>query len=179
MAEEKKRVKLSFWIKLVLAPILMFVFAYALVPLYDVLCEVTGFNGKTGVIEEELVYEVDSNRRINVSFFASTSPGFLVDFKPKEYEIEVVPGQFYTTSYIARNNTDKVVVGQAVPSVAPTDAAARFKKLECFCFTRQVFQPHETVEMAVRFVIEPALDKRIQDVSLSYNFFSLDNKTSN
>jgi len=88
--------------------------------------------------------------------------------------MDVVPGNFYTTSYIAKNNTDFEVIGQAVPSVAPTDAALYFKKLECFCFTRQVFKPHEEVEMTLRFVIEPEMDANIQDVSLSYNFFKLD-----
>jgi cytochrome c oxidase assembly protein subunit 11 len=77
-------------------------------------------------------------------------------------------------SYIAKNNTDEEVIGQAVPSVAPTDAAVHFKKLECFCFTRQVFKPHEEVELTLRFVIEPEMDVDIQDVSLSYNFFKLE-----
>ena len=171
---ERRKITKGFWIKLIAAPILMFGFAFAMVPLYDVLCEITGFNGTTGTVDSEQQYEVDENRLVEVSFFASTMPGFPVQFGPKVISMDVVPGKFYTTSYIAKNNTDFEVIGQAVPSVAPTDAALYFKKLECFCFTRQVFKPHEEVEMTLRFVIEPEMDVNIQDVSLSYNFFKLD-----
>ena len=171
---ERRKITKGFWVKLIAAPILMFGFAFAMVPLYDVLCEITGFNGTTGTVDSELQYEVDENRLVEVSFFASTMPGFPVQFGPKVTSMDVVPGKFYTTTYIAKNNTDFEVIGQAVPSVAPTDAALYFKKLECFCFTRQVFKPHEEVEMTLRFVIEPEMDVNIQDVSLSYNFFKLD-----
>jgi len=170
----RRKITKGFWIKLIAAPILMFGFAFAMVPLYDVLCEITGFNGTTGTVDSEQQYEVDENRLVEVSFFASTMPGFPVQFGPKVNSMDVVPGKFYTMSYIAKNNTDEEVIGQAVPSVAPTDAAVHFKKLECFCFTRQVFKPHEEVEMTLRFVIEPEMDVDIQDVSLSYNFFKLE-----
>ncbi len=170
---QRKKISRKFWIKLISAPILMFFFAYALVPIYEVLCEITGFNGKTGVVETEKHYVVDEKRLVKVSFFASTMAGFPVQFGSKVASMEVVPGKFYTTSYIAKNNTDQVIVGQAIPSVAPSDAAIHFKKLECFCFTNQTFQPHEEVEMSLRFVIEPDISEHIKDVSLSYNFFKL------
>lgn len=169
-----REVKRSFWVKLVGAPIAMFLFAYALVPLYDVLCEITGFNGTTGKINQESTFVVDENRKVNVNFFAATMPGFPVQFYPKDVSMDVVPGKFYSTSYIAKNNSGKEIIGQAVPSVAPTDAAANFRKLECFCFNKQVFKPGEEVEMPIRFVIEPGMDKNIKDVSLSYNFFKLE-----
>ena len=153
----------------------MLLFAvFVMPPIYEVLCDITGFNGTTGRVDKEEQYEVDQHRLVEVSFFASTMPGFPVQFGPKVASMEVVPGKFYTTSYIAKNNTDNEIVGQAVPSVAPSDAALHFKKLECFCFMRQVFKPHEEVEMTLRFVIEPEMDEDIQDVSLSYNFFKLD-----
>lgn len=170
---QQRKITKRFWIKLVSAPILMFAFAYAMVPLYDVLCDITGFNGTTGRVEAEQQYAVDEQRIVEVSFFAMTMGGFPVQFGPKVNSMKVVPGKFYTASYIARNNTDETIIGQAIPSVAPTDAAIHFKKLECFCFDRQVFKPHEEVEMTVRFVVEPELDERIQDISLSYNFFKL------
>ncbi len=171
---EQRKITKGFWVKLISAPILMFAFAYAMVPIYDVLCEITGFNGTTGRVETEQQYTVDEQRTVEVSFFAMTMGGFPVQFGPKVDSMQIVPGKFYTTSYIAKNNTDKTIIGQAVPSVAPTDGALHFKKLECFCFNRQVFKPHEEVEMTLRFVVEPELDKRIKDISLSYNFFKLD-----
>ena len=152
----------------------MFFFAYAMVPLYDVLCDITGFNGKTGRVETEKQYQVNEERLVSVSFFAATTPGFPVQFAPKVSSMEVIPGKFYTTSYIAKNTTDEIIYGQAIPSVAPTDAALHFKKLECLCFVKQAFQPNEEVEMTLRFVIEPEMDEWIKDVSLSYNFYKLD-----
>lgn len=176
MAENRKITK-KFWITIFLIPILMLIFAIFVMPsLYDVLCNITGFNGKTGRVDKEYSYQVDERRLIEVSFFASTMAEFPVQVAPKVKSMKVVPGGFYNTSYIAKNNTDYEVIGQAVPSVAPTDAALYFKKLECFCFNRQVFKPHEEVEMQLRFVIEPDLEKDIKDVSLSYNFFRLENK---
>lgn len=168
-----RKITKGFWIKLVSAPILMFFFAYALVPIYDVLCEITGFNGTTGRLSNEIQYSIDENHQVEVSFFASTAPGFAVDFAPKVASMMVVPGKFYSSSYIAKNNTDQTIIGQAIPSVAPTEAAAHFKKLECFCFNKQVFKPNEEIELPLRFVVQPGLDKRIQDISLSYNFFTL------
>ena len=165
----------KFWVVIFATPILMFIFAiFIMPPLYNILCDITGFNGKTGRVDKEYNYQINEERLIEVSFFASTMAGFPVQFEPKLKSMKVVPGKFYTTSYIAKNNTDYEVIGQAVPSVAPTDAALYFKKLECFCFNRQVFKPHEEVEMQLRFVIEPDLKKDIQDDSLSYNFFKLE-----
>lgn len=173
-APAPKKISKRFWVKLISAPILMFVFAYALVPIYDVICDVTGFNGKTGRVQDEANYQADPKRKpINISFFAATMAGFPVQFAPEVKAMEVIPGKFYTTNYIATNNTDEVVVGQATPSVAPTDAAAHFKKIECFCFTKQIFKPGETVKMALRFVVEPELNHNIRDISLSYNFFRI------
>jgi Cytochrome oxidase assembly factor len=172
--ERNNKITRGFWIKLVSAPILMFFFAYAMVPIYDVFCEITGFNGTTGRVDSEQQYVVDENRKVEVGFFAMTMGGFPVQFGPKVSSMEIIPGKFYTASYIAKNNTDETVIGQAIPSVAPTDAALYFKKLECFCFNRQVFKPHEEVEMTLRFVVEPEMDERIKDISLSYNFFKLE-----
>ena len=98
---ERKKITKGFWIKLVSIPILMFFFAFALVPIYEVLCEITGFNGTTGRVEAEQQYQVNEERLVTVSFFASTMPGFPVQFGPKVNSIEVVPGKFYTVSYVA------------------------------------------------------------------------------
>ena len=172
---KRNKIKTSFWVKLISAPIFMFVFAIVLMPpIYDVFCEITGFNGTTGRVDASQQYTAADDRKIEVSFFAMTMGGFPVQFNPKVHSMEVVPGKFYTTSYIAKNNTNQTIIGQAVPSLAPTEAALHFKKLECFCFNRQEFKPQEELEMTLRFVVEPELDERIQDVSLSYNFFKLE-----
>ena len=171
----QKRVGKSFWVKLVFIPVAMFGFAFALVPLYNILCDVTGFNGRTtnSSYQNVSTYEVDESRTITVDFAAAVAPGFPVNFKPQFSQMEVIPGKVYTMIYLAENRSNEIVVGQAVPSVAPSQAAIHFKKLECFCFTRQEFKAKEPVEMPVRFVVEPALDKNVQNVTLSYNFFRI------
>ena len=171
---QEKKITKSFWLKLFIAPILMFAFAFALVPIYDVLCELTGFNGTSGRIYNEVQYDINEKRLVNIDFFAMTMPGFSVKFYPKIKSMNINPGKFYTASYIAENNTNTTIIGQAVPSVAPNDAARHFKKLECFCFNKQVFKPQQKIEMTLRFVIEPELDERIKDISLSYNFFKIE-----
>ncbi len=171
----RQKVSRSFWIKLGLVPIGMFAFAFALVPLYSVLCDVTGLNGKTNGVSFDPVteYEVDQNRKVKVDFLAATAAGFPVKFYPKIKNMEVIPGKMYTIKYIAENRSDTVITGQAVPSIAPGVAAQFFKKIECFCFTKQTFQPKDPMEMPVSFIVEPALDKSIANITLSYNFFRI------
>ena len=172
----KQPIAKSFWIKLVCAPVLMFGFAFALVPLYDILCDITGFNGRTtneSYQEVRSSYEIDESRLVSVTFSAVVASGFPVNFRPEVTSMEVIPGKVYTMNYLAENRSDNVVVGQATPSIAPYQAATHFKKLECFCFTRQEFASKEPVEMPVRFVVEPSLDKNVQNVTLSYNFFRI------
>ena len=172
----KQQIAKSFWIKLVLAPILMFGFAFALVPLYDILCDITGFNGRTtdeSYQEVRNSYEIDESRLVSITFSAAVAPGFPISFKPEVNSMEVVPGKVYTMNYLAENRSDDVIVGQATPSVAPYQAATHFKKLECFCFTRQEFAAKQPVEMPVRFVVEPSLDENVHNLTLSYNFFRI------
>jgi cytochrome c oxidase assembly protein subunit 11 len=176
--DEKRTVSKYFWLKLLMVPIGMFGFAFALIPLYDVLCDVTGLNGQLGNSQVDyskvVNYAVDENRHVTVDFTSAISTGFPINFYPKTKKMEVIPGKMYTVEYIAENRSNEVIVGQAVPSIAPGVAALHFKKLECFCFSKQVFQPKKPVVMAVRFVIEPDLDKSIHNITLSYNFFKID-----
>lgn len=172
----KEPIAKSFWVKLVCVPVLMFGFAFALVPLYDILCDITGFNGRTtneSYQEVRSSYEIDESRLVSVTFSAAVAAGFPVSFRPEVARMEVIPGKVYTMNYLAENRSNDVVIGQATPSIAPYQAATHFKKLECFCFTRQEFAAKQPVEMPVRFVVEPSLDKNVHNVTLSYNFFRI------
>ena len=173
---KRQVIKSSFWLKLVSVPILMFGFAFVMIPLYDVLCEVTGLNGRTSAIEREAGFAPDDKRSVNIGFLAYVGNGFPVNFKPEINQIKVIPGKFYTINYIAENTSDEVIVGRAIPSVAPGKAAIHFKKLECFCFEEQTFLPKEVAVMPVRFVIDPELSESVFDISLSYQFFRVNNK---
>ena len=164
--------------RLGISAVLMFGFGFAMVPLYDVFCDITGINGKTGRIEQEaaLSQEVDEARLVTVEFLATVNSELPWEFKPMIRKIKVHPGEVTEVNYFARNKTDRVVAGQAIPSLAPGLAAKYFNKTECFCFTRQTLQPGESKEMPLRFVIDPQLPEEIRTVSLSYTFFPAENE---
>lgn len=153
----------------------MFGFGYALVPLYDVLCDITGLNGKTGVVQAaDVVEPVDTSRLVTVQFTGTVNSRLPWAFTPTQRELRVHPGQIYEASFEARNLTDRAVVGQAVPSVAPLQAATYFNKTECFCFTQQTLQAGETRTMPLRFVLDRDLPPGVTTVTLSYTFFRVD-----
>lgn len=161
--------------KIVLIPVLMFGFGFALVPLYDVFCDITGLNGKTGRIEvSELDEQVDSSRVIEVRFLANTGSGLPWSFEPVVKKMLVHPGKLYEALYQVRSTTTVETTGQAIPSVSPGQAAAHFNKTECFCFTQQKLVGYESKQMPIRFIIDKDIDAKIQQITLSYTFFNID-----
>jgi len=159
--------------RLTVAAVAMFGFGFALVPLYDVFCDITGINGKTGRIELEaaLGQTVDEDRLVTVEFLATVHSDLPWEFKPMVRKVKVHPGEVTEVNYYAMNKTDNRVTGQAVPSLAPGLAAKYFNKTECFCFTRQSLEPGEGKEMPLRFIVDPALPDEVRTVSLSYTFY--------
>jgi cytochrome c oxidase assembly protein subunit 11 len=165
--KNKKLVQKLLWV--VLGSLL---FAFALVPLYNVLCSLTGLNGKTqntATIVSKT--KVDASRWVTVQFTSSVMPGLGWNFYPKQTSVKLHPGQIETVLFIAKNTTNEVVVGQAIPSITPGVAAANLKKIECFCFVRQSLKPGEEKEMPLRFYVSPELPKDVSDMTLSYSFF--------
>lgn len=150
----------------------MFGFGFLLVPLYDVFCEITGIGDRTGPPTAATVVEApDSDRIITVEFVAVRNRQAPWEFRPAVASMEVVPGRLYDTNYFARNLTNRQLVGQAVPSVAPGQANQFFKKTECFCFESQEFAPNEGRDMGLTFMVDPQLPGHIDRVTLSYTFF--------
>ncbi|MBM4226544.1 MAG: cytochrome c oxidase assembly protein [Gammaproteobacteria bacterium] len=159
--------------RLALVVVAMFGFGYLLVPLYDVFCEVTGMNGKTGRLSAEQANSMtaDPSRLVTVEFVTSVNSGFPWNFKPMVSRVEVVPGKQMEVMFEVTNRTSDTAIGQAVPSVAPNEAARYFSKTECFCFTEQKLAPGETRQMPVRFIVDPRLPKNIESLTLGYTFF--------
>jgi len=149
-------------------------FTIALVPLYNVMCEVTGFNGKTRgqSAQVEKPAKVDESRWVTVEFTSSVMPGLSWEFRPKQSSMKVHPGQMQLATYIAKNVTNSEVAGQAIPSVSPGQAAQYFRKIECFCFQRQALKAGETKEMPLTFYVSPDLPENVQTITLSYAFYS-------
>jgi cytochrome c oxidase assembly protein subunit 11 len=157
---------------LVLVVLGMFGFGYALVPIYDVLCEVTGLNGKVeSSAVKEVTYQADQNREVTVEFMTSLNEATPMEFHSELKKIKVHPGEYYTVNFYAENKTDKVMVARAIPSISPGAAAEFFKKTECFCFTEQTFKAREGRTMPVRFVVSPELPVEYKTITLAYTFF--------
>ena len=163
-------------VKLAIIPLLMFGFGFALVPLYDVFCDITGLNGKTGRIEVSEIdaSQIDTSRTIEVRFLANTNTGLPWKFEPLVKMMEIHPGQVYEAVFRVRSASEQTTLGQAVPSVSPGLAAQHFNKTECFCFTQQELAGRETRDMPLRFVVGTGISEDIQQITLSYTFFSLD-----
>ncbi|MFZ4623573.1 MAG: cytochrome c oxidase assembly protein [Rhodoferax sp.] len=148
-------------------------FGFAMVPLYDAFCRLTGLNGKTNStpIVADQNTQVDLTRSVKVEFLSHTMPGVGLQFKPEQFSVRVHPGEITRTNYTVKNTSGRIFVGQAVPSVTPAAATQFFEKLECFCFSQQTFQPGETRTMPVVFVVNPNMDRDLGTVTLSYAFF--------
>ena len=161
--------------KLATFAIAMFGFGYLMVPLYDVFCDVTGINGKTGEISltEAKNSVIDLERLVTVEFDTNVNSELPWKFKALKYKIKVHPGQVAEAIFFAENQSKEAVVGQAVPSVAPPLASLYFNKTECFCFDSQILEPGEGKEMVVRFVVDSQLPKKVTTLTLSYTFFNV------
>ena len=147
-------------------------FAFALVPFYDLLCKVTGLNGKTGAaVQSAPASKVDTGRWVTVEFTSTVMPGMSWEFRPAQTRMRVHPGETARISYLAKNPTNQAMTGQAVPSVSPGWTAQHFNKIECFCFQRQVLKPGEVKEMPLVFFVSPELPAEVQEISLSYTLF--------
>lgn len=174
MSRDRQVIPRSQLVKIFAVPLFMFGFGFALVPLYDIYCEITGQNGKTGQIEITAVDEalIDEERLIEVRFLANTRQGLPWEFQPTVEKMMVHPGKVYETNFLVRSSSNVKTFGQAVPSVSPTQAAAHFNKTECFCFTRQELEARESREMPMQFVIGPNIADDVHEITLSYTFFS-------
>ena len=147
--------------------------AYAAVPLYQLFCQVTGYNGTTQRTEQ--YSDVILDRTIPVTFDANTSNGLNWEFKAAK-GIEPKIGETVQVAFTATNRSSKPATGTAVFNVTPMEAGAYFNKVECFCFTETTLQPGETLEMPVVFFIDPEITKaeetrNIKTITLSYTFY--------
>jgi cytochrome c oxidase assembly protein subunit 11 len=176
MDEQRQVRNVRSFARVALVAVAMFGFGYLLVPLYDVFCEITGLNGKTGRVDEVEVaarYEPDTSRLITVQFVASNNLGMPWEFAPTVASMQVHPGQVYSTAFSALNPTPRDMVGQAVPSVAPGKASRYFNKTECFCFNQQPLAAGERKDMPLRFIVDPRLPKDVTTLTLAYTVFDV------
>ena len=151
--------------------------SYASVPLYELFCQVTGYGGTTQQIDAEAAAGVAIiDRDINVRFDANTASVLNWDFAPEKREVTIKMGEQIIINYVARNLSEKPIVGMASFNVTPQAAGVFFNKIECFCFTDTYIEPGQTLQMPVTFYVDPDMDKEkamkaLQTITLSYTFF--------
>jgi cytochrome c oxidase assembly protein subunit 11 len=166
--------------KLCFIPIGMFGFGFALVPLYDVFCDVTGLNGKPDLTQRqfekvEFLEEVkEENRSIKFQLISDANARDQYSFLPVDPSLRVQLGQLYRTSFKLYNPTKKTLTFQAIPSVSPGLSAQYLAKMECFCFNQQIVKAGETVDMPLVFQVSQALPDDVNQMTLAYTLYVLD-----
>jgi len=158
--------------RLLLVVAVMFAFGFALVPLYDVMCKAFGINGKTGDAYTG-AQVIDESRQVRVQFLSTNAVDMVWGFYPKAEQLDVHPGAVNEMLFVAQNPTDQPMTAQAVPSISPGAAAVYFHKTECFCFTQQVLQPGQRIEMPVRFIVDRDLPEDVKHLTLGYTLFNI------
>ena len=155
----------------------MFGFGFAMIPLYNLLCSVTGLNGSTtGRISESSFTksDIDYSRTITVTFDSTINANLPWEFRPLVKKVTVHPGEFRTVKYYVKNRSDKTIKAQAIPGITPWQATSHFHKAECFCFSQQTLKPGEEKEMPLRFVVTKDLPQGYNTITLSYTFMDTD-----
>ncbi len=156
-----------------------FAFAFSMVPIYRITCEkVFGIRLEKGPNAAAAAAETADARWVTVQFDGGVNSKLPWNFAPKQQTMRVQVGRQYEAQYSARNVSDRAIVGNAVPSVAPARASRYFNKTECFCFTAQTLAPGEARDMPVRFIVDPALPHGVKTITLSYTFYKNDAQTA-
>ena len=166
--------------KLAVVAVLMFAFVFVvMVPLYDVLCDALGINGKTnGQAYTAVNVEVDTSREIKIQFMTSNNAGMPWEFGPSVTAMKVNPGAVNETVFYASNPLSQAMVAQAIPSISPARAAEYFHKTECFCFNQQPLAGKSSAEMPLQFIVDQNLPADIKTITLSYTIFDVTDMAS-
>ena len=178
-SEQQKSENRSLVGRLLIMTVAMFGFGFALVPLYDVFCQITGFGGRTNTEAVAAEEAPDLSREIRVEFVTTVNSYAPFEFGADLDSMTVHPGKMYFATFTAKNMTDHDKIAQAVPSVAPVAAAEHFVKIEFFCFNSQEFAANEEKAMPLQFIVNPDLPEYVDTITLQYTFFDTASVASN
>ena len=156
--------------------VLMLGLSFAAVPLYDLFCRVTGFGGTTQVSKEAPKIVLD--KVVSVRFDTNVN-NLDWNFKAKSNVIDVKVGQVNRIEFEVENLGNKTTYGVASFNVSPASLGKYYSKLGCFCFEKQELKAGEKATYVMTFYLDPDLvkdptTKNLQDVTMSYTFFSTD-----
>lgn len=151
--------------------------SYAAVPLYDMFCRVTGYNGTTKRVEQASSVILDQTIRVELDTNMASELSW--DFKALDRFVEPKVGETVQVNFRIHNPSDKTETGRAVFNVTPMVAGAYFNKLECFCFTDLTLKPGESRDIPVVFFVDPEIvnyqeTKNLKVITLSYTFYPSD-----
>jgi len=163
--------------RIVAIALLMFGLGFAIAPYYDAVCNYFGISGRVREASTEQVYQVDQSRNITLEFVTVVNGQMPLRFRAETGKLQIHPGQYYTVNFYAENTSDKKLTGRAIPSISPAWSSSYLKKAECFCFSEQEFEPHKERKLPVRFVVDPAIQADTKEMTLSYTFFDITEKT--
>ena len=154
--------------------VLMLGLSYASVPLYEIFCKVTGFGGTTQVANKAPKIVLDKVVSVRFDTNVNNLPW---DFKAKSNVIDVKVGQVNKIEFEVLNYSDEPTAGVASFNVSPSSFGKYYSKLGCFCFEKQELKPGEKATYVMTFYLDPemvndATVKNLQDVTMSYTFFS-------
>jgi cytochrome c oxidase assembly protein subunit 11 len=175
-SQDPKRANRAMLIKLGVVVVVMFGFGFLLVPFYDQICKATGLRD-IDVPDRVKNTQIDAGRSVRLELDANVIK-LPWKFRPLTPIVTVHPGELAEVVYEVENTSEHPITGQAVPSYGPQQAAAYFRKLDCFCFSKQAFEPHETRRLPVVFVIDPKLPKDVNTITISYTFFEVEGNKS-
>ncbi len=156
-----------------LVAVAMFGFGFALVPLYDVFCDITGLNGKTEGTAAAAAQSVDRQRQVTVEFVTYQRTGLGGEFSPSVRRLRVHPGEMHRVDFTVTNPGVDSRVLRAIPSVSPGRAAGYLRKTECFCFEEQPLDGRASAVMPMSFYVDEALPADIEVFTLSYTLYDI------
>lgn len=165
---------------LVFVAVAMFGFGYALVPIYDVLCEWKWIErDRPDAIKQakEMDYQVDKDREITVEFIATLNENTPMVFRAETQKLTVHPGEYHTVNFYAENKADKSINARAIHSFSPAIVSSFVDTIVCFCFDEQLFKAKEVKTLPIRFAVNPELPKQYKTITLSYTFFDNTDKS--
>ncbi len=174
--DDRRRSNRSLLKRLVTVVVVMFGFGFAMIPFYNKICEVTGLHN-IDIADDAVNTQIDADRTVRIELDGNVNK-LPWRFRPLTSIVSVHPGELTQVMYEVENTTDRPMTGQAVPSYGPQLAGQYFKKLECFCFAKQSFGPHEKRQLPVVFVVDPRLPANVPTITLSYTFFEVEGNES-
>ena len=156
--------------------VLMLGLSYASVPLYEIFCRVTGFGGTTQVANNAPKIVLDKVVSVRFDTNVNNLPW---DFKAKKNVMDVKVCKVNKIEFEVLNYSDEPTAGVASFNVSPSSFGKYYSKLGCFCFEKQELKAGEKATYVMTFYLDPemvndATVKNLEDVTMSYTFFSTD-----